>query len=189
MSSKVAEFGYYDKKKRVKSDYYATDPRALDYLLKYEKFDNKVWECACGGGNLSKKLEEYGYDVKSTDLYNHGYGESNIDFLKQEEPFDGDIITNPPYSYSLEFVLKALELSKRKVAMLFNIRFLESIRRYENLFKVFPPSTVYVFVRRIHCYPDGEEVKKGGSSVCYCWFVFDKEYDGEPIIRWINNKR
>lgn len=50
MSSKVAEFGYYDKKKRVKSDYYATDPQALDYLLKYETFNKNVWECACGGG-------------------------------------------------------------------------------------------------------------------------------------------
>lgn len=52
MSSKNAEFGYYDKSKRVKSDYYATDPRALDYLLKYEVFDKNVWECACGGGEL-----------------------------------------------------------------------------------------------------------------------------------------
>ena len=38
---------------RDSNDFYATDPIALEKLLKYETFNN-VWECACGDGNLSE---------------------------------------------------------------------------------------------------------------------------------------
>ena len=171
---------------RVEHDFYSTDPKAINYLLKYEKFDNKIWECACGNGNLSKRLEKFGYDVTSTDLVYRGLGGGQIDFLNCHKTFAGDIITNPPYKYATEFVLKALELSKRKVAMFLKIQFLESKSRWLKLFKDFPPSTIYVFVKRINCYRNDDRSIKG-SAVCYAWFVWDKEYTGETRVRWIDN--
>lgn len=113
-------------------------------------------------------------------------GGGQIDFLKCHKKFDGDIITNPPYKYATEFVLKALELSKRKVAMFLKIQFLESKNRWLKLFKDFPPSTIYVFVKRINCYRNDDRSIKG-SAVCYAWFVWDKEYTGETRVRWIDN--
>lgn len=65
----------HSTRKRVESDFYSTDPVAIDYLLEYESFDRNVWECACGNGNLSRRLEEYGYNVRSTDIVYRGYGE------------------------------------------------------------------------------------------------------------------
>ena len=59
---------------RVEMDFYATDPKAVDYLLRHEQFNNHIWECACGTGNLSKQLEQYGYNVRSTDLVYRGFG-------------------------------------------------------------------------------------------------------------------
>lgn len=59
---------------REENDYYATDPRAIDCLLEKAKLDNKIWECACGEGHLSKRLSELGYCVKSTDLIDRGLG-------------------------------------------------------------------------------------------------------------------
>lgn len=175
------------KETRESYDYYATDPMAINYLLKYETFDKNIWECACGQGNLSKRLEEYGYNVKSTDLIYRGFGEKeSVNFLMQTEKFNGDIITNPPYKLAMDFVLKALELSKRKVAMFLKIQFLETQKRWHNLLKFNPPSKVYVFVKRIKCYKNNEPTSYLGA-ICYCWFVWDKEYDGEPIIRWIDN--
>lgn len=64
----------HSKEDREVNDYYSTDPIAIDYLLKYEKFDEKVWECACGNGNLSKRLQWFGYNVTSTDLVYRGFG-------------------------------------------------------------------------------------------------------------------
>lgn len=171
---------------RVEHDFYSTDPKAINYLLKYEMFDNKIWECACGNGNLSKRLERFGYNVTSTDLVYRGFGRGQIDFLKCHKKFHGDIITNPPYKYATEFVLKALELSKRKVAMFLKIQFLESKSRWLKLFRDFPPSTIYVFVKRINCYRNDDRSIKG-SAVCYAWFVWDKEYTGETRVRWIDN--
>ena len=42
----------YAKEERQSEDYYATDPSAIDDLLKFEKFNNEIWECACGGGTF-----------------------------------------------------------------------------------------------------------------------------------------
>lgn len=172
---------------RVKWDFYSTDPIAIDFLLKHESFDRNIWECACGNGNLSKRLEKYGYKVFSSDLVDRGYGVGNVDFLKQKKSFNGDIITNPPYNLSTDFVLKGLELSKRKVAMFLKVQFLEGMGRYEKLFKNNPPSKMYVFVNRVNCYPNNKSVDFR-SGVCYCWYVWDKEYMGEPRIKWIDNR-
>ena len=54
-----------------------------------------------------------------------------LDFLTCEDKWDGDIITNPPYSKAKEFVEKSLELIKDggKVAMFLKLTFLEGQAR------------------------------------------------------------
>ena len=95
---------------RQKDDYYATEPKAIELLLHEERFAPSVWECACGEGHLSKVLEKHGYHVVSTDLVYRGFGfPESVDFLQTNRLFDGDIITNPPYKYALDFVRKALD--------------------------------------------------------------------------------
>lgn len=173
---------------RADNDYYSTDPRAIDYLLKYETFNENIWECACGSGKLSERLKENGFNVKSTDLIYRGYGEKeSVDFLQQKEAFDGDIITNPPYNKALDFVQKALELSNRKVAMFMRIQFLESKKRYVKLFKECPPKKVLVFVKRMKCYANDDVTLKGSSAICFCWIIWDKDYEGNTILEWIDN--
>lgn len=54
------------------------------------------------------------------------------------------------------------------------------------LLKYYPPSTIYVFVKRINCYRNDDRSFKN-SAVCYSWFVWDKEYNGETKVKWINN--
>ena len=130
---------------REANDYYATDPKCVDDLLSKEIFSTNIWECACGEGHISKKLEEAGYNVFSTDLIDRGFGIGDIDFLKQEGngDLDYDIITNPPYKYATEFVNKALSIigDGHRVAMLLKLTFLEGKSRYNALFKPNPPIT------------------------------------------------
>lgn len=122
----------------------------MEKLLKYETFNKNVWECCCGQGHLSKVLEDYGYDVKSTDLIDRGYGIGDTDFLKTNEKFDGDIITNPPYRLAKEFVIKALDTitDGHKVCFLLRIQFLEGVNRYTNLFSKYPPKYIYIYLLR-----------------------------------------
>lgn len=177
-------------KERQKHDYYATEPKAIELLLEVEEFSDRIWECACGEGHLSKVLVERGYNVRSTDLIDRGYGEGGVDFLTQSEPFDGDIITNPPYKYATEFVYKALDLipEGRKVAMFLKLQFLEGKKRKE-LFLKHPPKVIYVSSSRLLCAKNGEFEQMragGGSAVAYAWFVWVKGFKGDTIVKWIN---
>lgn len=121
----------YTTEERESNDYYATEPKALELLLKKEQFSRNIWECACGEGHLSKVLEKNGYNVRSTDLIDRGYGQGGVDFLKQTEHFNGDILTNPPYKFALEFAQKGLELitDGHRVIMFLKLQFLEGKNR------------------------------------------------------------
>ncbi|WWU70277.1 NAD(P)-dependent oxidoreductase [Clostridium baratii] len=172
---------------REKNDFYATEPKAIELLLELEEFNKNIWECACGEGHLSKVLSDSGYEVLSTDLIDRGYGKGNIDFLKCNKRFNGDIITNPPYKYAKEFILKALELVGEgdKVAMFLKVQFLEGKARKE-LFKNNPPKKVYVSSSRLNCAKNGEFEKYPSSAIAYAWFVWEKGYKGKTIVEWFN---
>ena len=177
-------------KERQTEDFYATEPRAAALLLELEEFDKNIWECACGQGDLSKVFEAAGYKVLSTDLVDRGYGTGGVDFLKCTDVFDGSIITNPPYKYAQEFVEKALELvpDGHKVAMFLKLQFLEGKARRE-LFKKYPPKTIYVASGRLLCAKNGDfEAMKagGGSAVAYCWYIWQKGYQGDTVVKWFN---
>ncbi len=177
-------------------DYYATEPKAIELLLEQETFNPYVWECACGGGHLSKVLCEKGYKVKSSDIVNRGYENTEIiDFLKvTKKDIDGDfsrdIITNPPYKYAKEFVEHALDISmdSTKVAMFLKLTFLESKKR-RKLFEKYPPKVIYVSSSRLQCAKNGdfETYGKGANTaVAYGWFVWEKGFTGDPVVKWIN---
>lgn len=182
----------HSDKEREKNDYYATEPRAVDALIAEGRpeMSNKLWECACGEGHLSKRLKEYGYDVYSTDLHDRGYGDGQVDFLKYTGTWDGDIITNPPYKYALRFVEHALETvtEGHKVFMFLKLQFLEGKAR-RKLFDTGCLKTVYVSSSRLQCAMNGDFKKysKGtGTAIAYAWYEFERGYHGSTQIKWIN---
>lgn len=171
---------------RHKEDFYATHPDAVRKLLDTEKFDKNIWECCAGEGHISKVLEEYGYKVKSTELFDRGYGETGVNFLECEEIFKGDIITNPPYKDAQKFIEKMLSLVEdgSRVACFLKIQFLESQSR-QKLFKEHPPRYIYVFSKRVNCAKNGRFDLYPSSAVCYAWFIWEKGFKGEPVVRWL----
>lgn len=178
----------HSKEERANHDYYATEPKATEVLLKEEEFNNLIWEPACGEGHMSEVLKKHGYHVKSTDLIDRGYGIGGIDFLKYEGVFNGDIVTNPPYKYAKEFVLKSLEVIREgnKVAMFVKLTFLESKSRKE-LFTKYPPKMVYVSSSRLHCWKNGnEKASVGSNAIAYAWIVWEKGFKGDTSVRWVN---
>lgn len=152
----------HSKQEREKHDWYSTDPLAIRLLDKYDLLDHNMryWENACGDGALSKELERLGYTVFSSDKYDRGYGVRGVDFLEQyeAEPFNGSIITNPPYSFINDWIVKSLKMAKYKVYIFARIQTIETIDRYNRIFKDNPPVNICPFVKRINCYRGG--VKK-----------------------------
>jgi hypothetical protein len=179
---------------REDNDYYATDPRALELFL--EKFNEdgeclseNVWECACGEGFLSDVLLSHGHSVYSSDLVDRGYYGTDIkDFLNTNTYWNGDILTNPPYKYAKEFVLKALDSinNGHKVIFFLKCQFLEGQERLKTIYKNNPPKYVYVHSSRQNCAKNGDFEKYKSATLCYCWFVWQKGFKGETILRWID---
>ena len=60
---------------RESMDFYATQPEAIDLLLKKVKLPHVILEPACGIGTLSERLKKYGHEVHSYDIVDRGYGE------------------------------------------------------------------------------------------------------------------
>lgn len=178
----------YALNEREENDFYATDPIALEMLCDLETFSPTVWECACGQGHLAEVLKNRGYNVISSDLVDRGYGYGNVDFLKSTKPFDGDIITNPPYKYAQEFVEHGLDIvtEGHKVVMFLKVQFLEGKARRE-MFEKYPPRVVYVSSSRLRCAMNGDFEKYAKSNaVAYAWFIWEKGFTGDTIVRWFN---
>lgn len=177
-------------KERQNEDFYATDPIAAKLLLEVEDFSNNIWECGCGQKHLANVFENAGFNVRSSDIVDR-CGNEVYDFLSSDNTFwDGDVITNPPYKLAKEFIEKAIDIipEGRKVAMFLKIQFLEGKER-KKLFQKYPPKVIYVSSSRILCAKNAEfEAMKagGGSAVAYAWYVWEKGYHGDTILKWIN---
>ena len=183
-------------RERVEDDFYATDPKSLE-LLSYKleedniKLNRYIWECACGQGHLSEVLKNKGYSVCSTDLVDRGYGIGDVDFLGSVyNNFSGDILTNPPYKYAQDFIEHSLHILQdgHYCIMFLKIQFLEGKVRKE-MFKKYPPKYIYVFSERQNPMRNGQPLdengKKWSSTMCFAWFIWEKGFTGEPVIRWI----
>ena len=106
-----------------------------------EPFEGEIWECACGEKHLARVFEDVGYEVRSSDIVDR-CGNEVFDFLGIEncEPWEGNIVTNPPYKYATEFIYKALSLISegKKVAMFLKVS-LWRVRRGRGCLPSFRP--------------------------------------------------
>ncbi len=172
---------------REKRDFYATDPMTIEGLLQNETF-GKIWENACGNGHLSKELIKRGYKVFSSDIIKREFKCEELDFLNyNKKNLQVDIITNPPYKFAMEWVEKSLDAiaEKRKLALFLKLTFLEGQKR-RKLFDKLPPKMVCVYSKRVQVAINGDpEMFKKSSAACYAWFIWEKGFEGNPIIKWI----
>lgn len=198
---------------RQEHDFYATSPEATEWLLKIEPEINNVWENAVGQGDLAEPIREAGKLKAVSDIVDRGYypegisTKYNLDFLTFNKIWKGDIVTNPPYKFAKEFVEHSLELIQdgHYVCMFLKLTFLEGKER-KKFFEENPPIRIHVSSSRILCAMNGEFEKpkkdKNGnvkldeegnpvmerqsSAACYAWFIWQKGYKGDTIIKWFN---
>ena len=172
------------EKEIVPFEFYSTHKNSVRTFLTEFLIDHQIkyaWEPACGLGNISKVLEEFGIKHISSDIVDRTPQLNNfiggLDFLEQKDLIDGfdTIITNPPFKYAEEFVKKAAELNPEKyIIMYLKLTFLEGKKRYK-LFQDFKPSKIYIHPSRQGCSPEGKEEFNNGGAVCYAWYVWETD--------------
>ena len=183
----------WNNQNRQPNDLYATRPHDVELLYKYEPsiIEGKIWECACGHGHIVRTLHELGAnDVYASDLIDYGYGYNVGNFLtdnSHKDEFD-TILTNPPYKYTTEFILHALEQVKDngRVIMLLPTTTLAGVNRYKKIFRYEPPKYVYVFPRNTYALlvAEGDD-KISTPKLSHSWFIWEKGYTGETIVKWL----
>lgn len=175
--------------KARRGDLYDTHPVAVDALLQCETLPYRIWEPACGTGNIVTTLREAGHDVLATDLNPRGCPDSSagVDFLLPgiEYPDRKGIVTNPPFSLDEEFVTVALERVPL-VIMLLRLAFYEGgygrgrtskLRR--QLLDGGNLARVHVFAKRLPMmHRSGWTGPRASSGMCFAWFVWDRNHNG-----------
>jgi hypothetical protein len=134
---------------------------------------------------MARVLKEYFREVESSDAFEYGYG-TQRDFLTY--PYENNavdwVITNPPFRLAEEFVLRALRVARRGVAMLARTVFLESVGRYEGIFRDTPPSKFAQFVERVPMVKGRLDIK-ATTATGYAWFVWEKDKTEAPHLMWV----
>lgn len=208
--SKKGTYAGYDKnnKERQAEDYYATPPEEVTNILEVLGLDltgANILEPCCGGGHMVEGIWQYNKSanilatdimqrtnyfitrdaVGDTIMYHYG---TKYDFLSDDYPIEyaDYVIMNPPFSVIIPFVQHSLEIATKGVLMLGRLEFLESKKRYEEVFSIHPPADVYVYVDRIACYKNGDFTEKPSSIQAYAWYYWDKENKSkETKVHWI----
>lgn len=162
--------------KRSEFDFYPTPANVTKALLSTVNWDRglKVWEPACGQGDMVYVLRSHFDDVIDTDI------QSGTDFLDPGVDRNVDaIITNPPFSLAPEFIEKAIY--KPYAAMLVKAHFWHAAKR-TRLFNLRPPSKILALTWRPQFSPDREMAKKASPTMDFIWTVWEPENRGTEYI-------
>lgn len=179
-------------------DYFPTPPFAtrtlMNDVLPHLRIDPQdmglVAEPCCGEGHMSGVLQEYGLDVRASDIADYSKdGKYPPGWVKQGNYLDSDdavdwTIFNPPFGdVTQAFVLHALEKSRRGVSVFVRQQWLEGIERYETIFRDRPPTLYAQFAERVPLVA-GKWDPISSTATAYCWLVWVKDMAPQPPF-WI----
>lgn len=171
-------------------DDFPTPPWATRALIEHVIGAERVRSSTClepaaGRGYMLRPLAEYFDRVDGADAFDYGHYAIR-DFLKfPYGALSHDwVITNPPFRLAEEFVQRALYVAREGVAILARTVFLESVGRYESIFRVNPPSIFAQFTERVPMVK-GRVDAKASTATGYAWFVWDKTAPGFSKLAWV----
>lgn len=162
------------RKPRRDNDFYPTlDENAIKYLMRHWEIpkDANIFECCNGEGHLSDQLAKLNfYNVATGDITDKiNYFDATKQHLWEDVRPDYTI-TNPPFKILMDILPLAWEHSKRGVAMLLPLSFLEPCHnRYE--WVCGHPIHTVLSIPRISFTGNGRH-----NFVATAWYVWDKRY-------------
>lgn len=99
-----------------------------------------------------------------------------------------NIVTNPPFKLWQQFVNQALDLGARKVIMLGRVLNLEG-KAASSLMQRRGLARVLISAGRVDILPPGAKPTGKGGIIAYAWYVFERDYVGDPSIKWFTPEK
>jgi hypothetical protein len=183
---------------RAPHEWYVEPEWVSDALFRVEGFEDRIWDPACGQGNILNAARRAGKIVHGHDIVDRASGLwGTADFFSlrlSEWSTSTSIVTNPPFGrgkLAEKFIRHAMYLRPKKLAVFVDSRFLFGMARASGLFKQFPPTRLWMITPRPSC-PPGDHLlaghKAGGGRNDYCWLVWDKPgflHNLITAVRWM----
>jgi predicted RNA methylase len=177
---------------------YPSTQSLVNFLTDKGYRPKSILEPCAGLGHISKVLKDNypNITITSKDKYEYKDFEkkasilSGIDFIEDsyEDTSIDWVITNPPFDSKvlLPIIKKALNIADTGVAMFLKGTFLETKNRMQFFKENRQLKYVLIFANRQPLYKNGI-VTGASNAIMYCWFIWDKNYNGLPTIDWIDN--
>ncbi len=178
---------------RNKDDNYLT-PHTLTQLLldniSLDKGYSVLEPCSSVEKCIANVLETAGYNV-TTNIYTRD--DLTTNFLDWDETKKFDVcFSNTPYGDKniIAFVSKMKKIATKKVIALYPLSILHGNNKLKHIWndKEFALKQVYLLVRPAWLADFVREDGKYSSGMNhYAWFVWEKGYNGKPMIEWLDN--
>lgn len=133
-----------------------------------------AWEPAVNRGHLARGLEGSFRTVIKSDVYDYGVGAQRMDFRAAAGVQCDFVVTNPPFNLGVEFLEKAMAVSRHGCALLLRSSWIEGGAR-DKVFGRIPPSLILQFSGRVPLIK-GYISEKATTATAYAWFVFVNGY-------------
>jgi hypothetical protein len=177
--------GFSKNLDRHEHDFYETPQGFTRALLDRLTFHNPIWEPAAGKCAIADVCEEYEYDVYKSDLVVRREDVNQENFLMSTRR-GYDIITNPPFRLTTEFVQKAYELCEQRFAMVLPIHALGSKKRYKAIWNKLP--LAHILLAGNYQFVKCSNANLMQSQFLHFWAIFDKGHVGYPTMSWTENE-
>jgi hypothetical protein len=172
------------------NDLYNTPIEALEAAWAAGIFDQFLhYHDPCNGlGEIANFLNTHGKKCTAADIIDYQNFALVEDFLLTNTAHLAScLVFNPPFLLTEEFIDHALTLCDH-VIMFNRATVLETKdRSRKHNEKEWPLKTFYSMANRVSC-TKGVDREYTANSVWYGWYVYDKNYKGNPEIKWLFTK-
>jgi hypothetical protein len=181
-----------DELEREPDEFYRTPPEPIRALLHAEigrlRDFESVWDGSAGDGVLVREMKAVGLKVHGSDLIDRGAGFEIKNFYDFKSPPSKCSVQNPPFDECgwgngkarwLRHALETLDLDY--MALLMNWSW-PGAGGLASFWGVYPPARVYLMRWKI------DFTGQGAPPMLNAWFVWDKKYRGETLLRMLDRK-
>jgi hypothetical protein len=177
---------------RETDDFYPTPPEPTRAFL-HAEIDRlhefaPIWEPACGDGAMVREMEALGLSVFDSDMVDRGCDAKIQNFYDFQFAPGKAIVTNPPFSEcgwgngKARWLKHALDnLGIEYMALLMNWGW-PGAGGLGMFYAQHPPARVYLMRWKINF------TGQGAPPMLNAWFVWDKAWKGETVLRMLDRK-